>query len=539
LTAQKFCPHLGTCGEDGTRSEAQDYPSFENQCFAIEFIDPLADGLESQDQLLLTDQATYCLSSSHRLCPRFRLLLGGLNPPTSDHVPGFEGDATEAADNIPPQSDGALSPYLDPELLDELSYDYDQSAEQGPRLGIWMGAATLLFVFLLCGGSLAAYAGWQLVGRGLVPISERLTEMGAPPQQNQIFLLVTPTPASVAQASILPTATATATPAFSFPSAVTPTPNTGDPQTNPVVITTPTSAAPPIDDSGEVPSDPALATAVAGPVVITTPGNLSVPTRRPTPTFEVPTSTPGTPAVIVVTATPTPVYPDPIIEFRSAHQALTPDSCTTLYWKVENVRAVFLDNEGVFGQGERRVCIRSASETYTLSVLLMDGTQEDHTVTVNLTLYTPTPTPTPSYTPVLTPTPTWTPEGGTPVPSAVPPQHGVALIADGGNQRNCPVGQRCEVIIQVMNTGDLADEIFVDLAKDGPWPVQICRSDGSCAETSISVGVGPGNQLPIFVQVDVPADSSGQSYTFQIVGTSGNSNRTVRSELLAVTFYAQ
>ncbi len=202
------------------------------------------------------------------------------------------------------------------------------------------------------------------------------------------------------------------------------------------------------------------------------------------------------------------------------------------------MRAAFLDNEGVFGQGERRVCPQWTSGSYTLSVLLMDGSQDDRIVTVELRPDTPTPTPTPTFTPVLTPTPTWTPDGGA-VATALPNQFAVQLAVDGGNQRTCAAGQLCEAVVQVGNRGTLADEIFVDLAKDSPWPVQLCRADGLCGETSISIGVGPGNQLPIFVRVQIPPDGAGQSYAFQVSATSGNSNRTVQAEPVSLTLTAQ
>lgn len=528
---QAICPYLGTCDDDDTRGPAQDYPSFENRCYAIDLIDPRADealsALESGDQLLLTDQATYCLGGGHRLCPRFRMLPFA----RSENEEYIEVEAADA------EEEPAYSPYVNPALFDNLAYD-DEPAS-GPRLGIWIGLASVFFVFLLCGGSLAAYTGWQLVGRGWVPFGDRLTQADETPEENQVFLLVTPTSIFMAQTSPLPTVMPTPTPQFDFPPAVTPTPAPQGAITGPVVITTPTPAVPAAEDEGDAPSDPALATAVAGAVVITTPGDLSVPTRRPTPTFAVPTSTPGEPAVVVVTATPTPVYPDPVIEFRSAHNAVIPGDCTTLFWKVENVRAVFLDNEGVFGQGERRVCPRWGPETYILSVLRMDGAQEDHEVTVDIQLLTPTPTPTPSYTPVLTPTPTWTPEGGAPGTSTPQPPPGVVLTVDGGNQRVCAVGQRCEATLQAINTGPLADEIFIDLAHSGPWRVEICRGDGLCGETTVSLGVGPGSQLPIYLRVDIPADAAGQSQPYQIVATSGNSNRTVRSEVVVVTMSVQ
>jgi hypothetical protein len=524
--AQSFCPYLGTCDDDDRRSPPQDYPSFENHCFAIDLIDPRVDELKSGDQLLLTDQATFCLGNGYRLCPRFRML------PFAK-----KADEYVEVEEMPSEEDEAYSPYVNAAALDDLAYE--DEGTQGPRLGIWVGVASLLFVFLLCGGTMAAYAGWQMVGRGWVPFGDRLAQLDEEPQQNQVFLLVTPTPVLLAQTSTLPTVMPTPTPNFSFPPAVTPTPVSNEAPAGPV-ITTPTSAAPAeAGDVEDAPSDPALATAVAGAIVITTPGDLSAPTRRPTPTFAVPTSTPGTPEVVVVTATPTPVYPEPVIEFRSAHNAVIPEDCTTLFWKVENVRAVFLDNEGVFGQGERRVCPRWGSETYTLSVLRLDGTQEDHKVTVDIQPLTPTPTPTPTYTPVLTPTPTWTPEGGTPVPSTpqIPP--GVTLTVDGGNQRACAPGQRCEATIQAMNTGPLADEIFIDLSNSGPWRAELCRGDGICGETTLSLGVGPNSQLPVYLRVDIPADAAGQSYAYQMIGASGNSNRSIRSEMIVVTFIAQ
>lgn len=556
--SQRFCPHLGAPLDDETRGPAQDYPSFENRCYAVEWITPDFDEMESRDQLLLADQATYCLGSGHKLCPRFRLLTG--QPPIASEFVAV-ADSPEDGETSDANADPLLVAELRPELIDDFA--------ARPRLGLWIGAASLFVVLLLCGGSLAIYTGWQLVGRGLLPIGQRLAQVSAPPEQNQIFLLVTPTPATsptpvglptvpilVQQPSLLPTPQAT----FAFPQAVTPTPGSSlaaqilnnaaddvasdpasDPaapvqQTGPVVITTPTPTGA-AANTGVDPSDPQLATAVAAPV-ITTPDGLTAPTRRPTPTFAVPTSTPGDPTIIVVTATPTPDYPDAVIEFRAAHQSVLPRDCTTLYWRVENVRAVFFDNEGVWGQGERRVCLDQTSNSYTLSVLLMDGREENRTITVEVLPYTPTPTPTPTFTPVLTPTPTWTPQG-TPSATVPAPQYGVSLAADGGNQRGCAVGQVCELVIQVQNTGNLADEIFLDLAKDGAWTTQICRGDGLCGETAISLGIGPGNQLPVYVRVTVPADAAGQSANIQINAASGNSNRSVRAEAVYVTLIAQ
>jgi hypothetical protein len=546
--AQDFCPYLGSCGKDGTRGPAQDYPSFENQCFALELIDPLQDELASQLQLLLTDQATYCLARGHKLCPRYQTLHGRQRATTPAPVsPGTSSRGAEGTVAAAPEGVGA---YPNPGLMDELAYE--EMPERGPRPGFWLGLASLIFVFVLCGGSLATYVGWQMVGQGLVPLSQRLQALANPPAQEQVFLLVTPTPATLAQVSLLPTLTPTPTPDFNFPAAVTPTPialgegingeriddeEGSNQQIGPVVITTPTPGQfNPAEDGenqenpGPAPADPALATAVSAPVIITTPNGLQAPTRRPTPLIiEAPTSTSGDPLVIVVTATPTPTFPEAKVTFRAAHQLLPPRDCTTLFWEVENVRAVFLDNEGVAGKGERRVCIQYVAQTHNLSVLRLDGVQEDHPVTIDLLVFTPTPTATPTATPVVTPTPTWTPVGGVAFPTAEAPRQSVTLTIDGGNQRLCYVGQPCETIVQVNNNGDLADEIFVDVGKQGPWQVELCRPDFVCGETSVSVGVGAGDRRPVVLRAVIPAESQGQSYSFEVVGSSGNSGRTVRS----------
>ncbi len=506
-----FCSYLGTRGKDDRRGPAQEYPSFENCCFATALVDPFADGLESDDQLLLIDQATYCLGQGHQLCPRYRLTAHTASP-----LYTVDADA----------------PYGEPSALDDFIAE-DDYAEGGPRPGFWIGLASLFLLFLLCGGSVAAYTGWQLVGRGVISLGRPLAENTPPPEQ--IFLLVTPT--SAALSLISPAATPTNTPTFAFPKAVTPTPTEEPPPPGAVVITTPTPKEPGAD--GSAPADPSLATAVAGAVIITTPGGILAPTRRPTPEVIIPTSTPGEPQVIVVTATPTPGFPEPVVDFRSAHQSLPPESCTTLDREVEHVRAVFLDNQGVNGKGEKRVCLLNATGTFMLSVLNLDGSEKSYPVTVQVIPYSPTPTLTPTPTPVLTPTPTWTPNGSAATPAGEPPRQGVQLSVDGGNQQQCTVGQLCQVVLQVNNIGNLADEIFIDMAKQGPWGVVICRPDNSCGETSISVGIGPGGQIPVTLRATIPGDAQGQSYTFQIIGASGNSNRTVRSAPALVTLTVQ
>ncbi|MBX3051271.1 MAG: hypothetical protein KF753_07360 [Caldilineaceae bacterium] len=514
---QPICPHVGAIDAADKRCDAAAYPSFENHCFVVHLIDPLDDGLDSREQLLLRDQATYCLGTGHTICPRFRL---------TQQRAGLTVASTES-DNYPTglSLDGGYAG-------DTYASDVYGRDEGGPsRWGVWAGLATLVMVFFLCGGSLAAYAGWQMVGKGLVTLSQRAEQTPAGPAAAVLLLATeTPTPAPPgANNGVLVTAPAVApsiatpTATFAFPAAVTATP-TEVVQTGPVVITTPTPGIEPNE-----PLAPELATAVAGALVITQPGDTPpTPTRRPTPIFVVPTSTPAGTVVAGVAVTATPVYAAPTVNFRAANQSILPGACTILLWDVENARAVFLDGAGVAGHGERQVCQRWTSQTYVLDVLRLDGSSETHKVVVELVPNTVTPTITPTNTPVLTPTPTWTPVG-TPSATPVPPSYGVRVTVDGGNMRQCTPGARCQINLLIENTGTLADEMFINLGKSGPWSAVICRDDNNCGDTALTVGVGPADRQIIYVAVDVPANAAGESYTFQVEATSGNSGRTITS----------
>jgi len=384
----------------------------------------------------------------------------------------------------------------------------------------WLFFSMALVFLLVTGGVAATFAGWQLVSRGLVDLSGPLqtaspagvdAAAAGPNGDGPLVVIVTATntPASGAVDLLQPTPT----PTFAFPVAVTATP---------------------AQEGNTVPG------VIGGPVVSTpTPaGTLSIPTRRPTPTFApvdvtVPTSTPS-PAQ---TATPTRPLPTPVVEFTVGNQALPAGECTIAAWRVENVRAVFFGDTGVDGRGERRVCMENTPITVVLSVLLLDGTERNYPLTVDLIVPTNTPTLTPTFTPVLTPTPTWTPEG-TRTATPEPVRHGVTLTAEGGTVRTCAPGTTCTVNLSVANTGNLADELFVVMVQNGPWPVQLCRLDNTCSGSTVSVGVAAGGFLPITMQVNVPA-GIGETATYQIQAESGNSGRTQKSNVVTVRITIQ
>ena len=57
--------------------------------------------------------------------------------------------------------------------------------------------------------------------------------------------------------------------------------------------------------------------------------------------------------------------------------------CTTLRWDVRNVRAVYLNGEGVPGVSQRDVCPASAT-TYTLLVTKLDGSEDSRQGTIDV-----------------------------------------------------------------------------------------------------------------------------------------------------------
>jgi hypothetical protein len=63
-----------------------------------------------------------------------------------------------------------------------------------------------------------------------------------------------------------------------------------------------------------------------------------------------------------------PVEPSPVsIRFWADDEVIQLGECTLLRWAVQNVKAVYLDDNGVVGQGEQQVCPKE-TQTYTLRV---------------------------------------------------------------------------------------------------------------------------------------------------------------------------
>lgn len=82
----------------------------------------------------------------------------------------------------------------------------------------------------------------------------------------------------------------------------------------------------------------------------------------------------------------------PTINFSADAQQLVAGSCTTLRWDVQHVQAVYLDGDGVMGQGTLRVC-PPATQTHTLRAV-HGGGETVRQVTIEVVVATQTAAPT-------------------------------------------------------------------------------------------------------------------------------------------------
>lgn len=507
--ARPTCPYLGTEAEARAAGPAVDYPSFENRCWAGERPMPL----------LLTDQATLCLCSGFRQCPRFIAARAARHPSHPAAGIPFETQA-------PLSNEDPISHALH-ELESEIKASSAARARSRQRWG-WIGAGLIFMSSLLCGGVFAGYIGWQLVNRDLLvaePGSVATLNQGQPAVQPQLYLIVTATSESPAPGQ------AQAPPAQpqAFPQAVTPTP----------ILVNPNPA--PESQGGLLPLPGVEAAQAASPAAAAPPNiQLEIPTRRPTPVLDIPTSTPVPTETAGPTATPTPIpiFGPPIVLFSARDTALKKGDCTLVTWNVENVRAVYYENIGVDGQGEREECMGDRVEDYVLTVMLADGSMRNFTTTVDYIPPTSTPEPQPTATEYVAPTPTWTP----PLPTATPTpavRYGVRLELTGSDERSCSRGAECEIELRLTNTGDALDDITLYFTEAASWPRTLCRVDGVCSGDRLAVaGVGPGNSALIVLRVAVPVDAEAGPMTYRLRGQS-QGNGDVQSGQVSVQIHAE
>jgi hypothetical protein len=513
------CPYLGTLDEQYSPGTPVEYPSFENHCLAA----------DDQDSLLLADQATYCLSGGYRHCPRYRAAHAMANP----------GDPAAAA-SAPLPAFGESPLASDQLRLGPVYFDSDDERAASRRRWAWLGAAVMFMTVLLCGAMLAAYTGWQyiqttLAGQSLAGRVDTVASSTAPSPAAPLWVVMTATSVPLA---LPPSATPMPQPAAqesAFPIAVTPTPapanlitspgDASDPNAPPIIVVEPQT-----NNNVILP-----APVVEAPVDI----QAQIPTRRPTPVFDIPTSTPEQPSPTpTFTLTPTPLG-TPIVFFSAAESALQDGECTIVSWNVANVREVYYENIGVDGRGQKEECINDLIEIFKLTVVLPDGVTRVYTTSVTMLMPTATPLPTATFTPEPVLTPTWTPLPPTPTATSNI-VYGVAVNVNGSTRQTCNVGQDCEIGLVVINTGNAIDNLLVGIAEAGAWPTMVCRQDGVCATSNLALTtVGPGNAAYIVLRVSIPADVAGQSQTIGVQAVSSGSGGSSSSGVTQVEIIAQ
>jgi hypothetical protein len=262
---------------------------------------------------------------------------------------------------------------------------------------------------------------------------------------------------------------------------------------------------------------------------------LEIPTRRPTPVLDIPTSTPQ-PVELPPTATPTPLPPSgtPVVIFSVRDPEVDPGECTIVSWFVENVRAVYYEEQGVDGRGEREVCVDNDKNDYHLMVILPNGASQYYTTTVGVLLPTETPKPTATFTEVPLPSPTWTPSEPTSTPTPET-SHGVLLQLDGEHTIPCTAGETCEANLFVTNTGNAVDTLSIFFTDAGAWPRQLCRMDGVCSQDRLDlVNVGPSNTGVVRLRISAPGEAGSGSMTYRVQAESRGSNGKAMSGTVTV-----
>ena len=521
---------MATVDDRFVRGPHLEYPSFENRCTAI---DERGEG--DAGTVMLTDQATFCLSNGHQYCPRYRAALAA-------------GDSLQDAETELAAAEPLASDWLTANLggLDRELADLVEEADGGTQTWGWVGASLIFALVFLCGGGFAIFLGWQVISGNLRANELALsnsTETGEnAPGELPVFMVLTATPngaaieAPVAEGT--PTAGAVlagATATFNFPEAVTATPATVA-QVGPAVGSS-TGGTGANAGSNNIGSGPEAATAVvvvppsATPLVDLSAPVPEAPTRRPTPTFDIPTAEAATP-----TTTPsiTPTYGPPIVFFEADATTLKKGECTLVRWNVKNVLEVYYEGLGVSGEGSKEECIGNDDDTYQLLVAMPSGVTEEYLVDVQLWVPTPTITPTKTWTPQPVFTATWTPVPPPTTPTPVV-TYGTELGVSGGSKQRCARGSTCTIGLSASNLGNQPDDLSTFIVQTGPWFSQICRTDGVCAPNSITLySVGPGNSGRIDLLIDVPDDPGASSATYSVQSASGKTGNAVRSDEILI-----
>lgn len=101
----------------------------------------------------------------------------------------------------------------------------------------------------------------------------------------------------------------------------------------------------------------------------------------PTPVISV---TPWISITPTLTDTPTPIPPvEPYVQFWADPETIAAGDCTDIHWSAANVQAVILGGVEQALEGAFQVCL-CLGETYSLTVIHLDDTEEEFQVNINV-----------------------------------------------------------------------------------------------------------------------------------------------------------
>ena len=217
---------------------------------------------------------------------------------------------------------------------------------------------------------------------------------------------------------------------------------------------------------------------------------------------------------------------------------MEPGDCTTVFWQVENVKAVFYENIGVDGRGSKEECVHDDPGDYNLLVVLPNGATQAYTLTVGVVPPTDTPAPTPTRTEVPEPTATWTPNVPTDTPTPTT-NYGARLEASGDTNLSCARGSTCELDFYAANTGSAIDNITVRFTEASTWPHQLCRLDGVCSDSQMTlVDMGLSSTGVVRLRVTLPEDAEAGPLTYKVQAASDQSGGTATSGIITINVTA-
>jgi hypothetical protein len=89
------------------------------------------------------------------------------------------------------------------------------------------------------------------------------------------------------------------------------------------------------------------------------------------------------------------------------------------------------------------------------------------------------------------------------------------------------------------NVGNAVDDLSVTFTEAGNWPHQLCRLDGVCSDSKMTLAnMGPTSTGIVHLRVTVPKDATSEPMTFKVQAVSEKSEGALTSATITVKITA-